>query len=102
MADAAKPKKRGIPQPTDEQLRKFYRLSMKVDKPVDYHFFEESYRGNIMFKDVDGCKIMVNKNYEDEDYSSEIKESFTCGLYIVIITARSIYIIFNPATLNSS
>ena len=78
------------------------KLSLKKDKPIDLHFYEESYNGNVGIKPVDDDKILYNKLYEDDDHTSEIKEVYNINKYLLVVTANSIYIIFNPFNGNTN
>lgn len=91
-----------IPLPSNDELSKFFKLSLKKDKPIDLHFYEESYNGNVGIKPVDDDKILYNKLYEDDDHTSEIKEVYNINKYLLVVTANSIYIIFNPFNGNTN
>lgn len=97
-----KVKSQSVPEPSDELLRKFFKLSLKKDKPIDLHYYHESYNGNVAIKTVDGDdKILVNTKYEDEDHTSEIKETYSTDVYLLMVTANSIYVMFDKSKLTN-
>ncbi len=80
----------GLPLPSAETLVKAMKLSLKLTKPLDFYFYEESCRDGICIMH-DGEDMVIYKN--DDERTSPISKTFKSEDQFIVITENTIYII---------
>jgi len=80
----------GITMPSAETLVKAMKLSIKLTKPLDFYFYEESCRDGICIMH-DGEDMIIYKN--DDERTSPISKTFKSEDQFIVITENTIYII---------
>ena len=80
----------GLPLPTAETLVKAMKLSLKLAKPLDFYFYEESCRDGVCIMH-DGEDMVIYKN--DDERTSPISKTFKSEEQFIVITENTIYII---------
>jgi hypothetical protein len=83
--------------PTNKVLQQAMKLSIKLQKPIDFYFYVESLRSNVCFYKVDktndkGDKII----YKNEDeYSSPILNTYKSEYCYLVVTENTLYVLHN-------
>lgn len=80
----------GLPLPSADTLVKAMKLSLKLAKPLDFYFYEESCRDGICIMH-DGEDMVIYKN--DDERTSPISKTFKSEEQFIVITENTIYII---------
>lgn len=80
----------GLPLPSAETLVKAMKLSLKLAKPLDFYFYEESCRDGVCIMH-DGEDMVIYKN--DDERTSPISKTFKSEDQFIVITENTIYII---------
>lgn len=80
----------GFPLPSAETLVKAMKLSLKLAKPLDFYFYEESCRDGVCIMH-DGEDMVIYKN--DDERTSPVSKTFKSEDQFIVITENSIYII---------
>jgi len=80
----------GLPLPSPETLVKAMKLSLKLAKPLDFYFYEESCRDGVCIMH-DGEDMVIYKN--DDERTSPITKTFKSEEQFIVITENTIYII---------
>jgi len=79
-----------LPLPSAETLVKAMKLSLKLAKPLDFYFYEESCRDGVCIMH-DGEDMVIYKN--DDERTSPISKTFKSEDQFIVITENTIYII---------
>ena len=79
-----------FPLPSSETLTKAMKLSLKLAKPLDFYFYEDSCRDCICIMH-DGEDMVIYKN--DDERTSPISKTFKSEDQFIVITENTIYII---------
>ena len=87
---AQQPVATGLPLPSAETLVKAMKLSLKLAKPLDFYFYEESCRDGVCIMH-DGEDMVIYKN--DDERTSPISKTFKSEEQFIVITENTIYII---------
>ncbi len=80
----------GFPLPSADTLVKAMKLSLKLAKPLDFYFYEESCRDGVCIMH-DGEDMVIYKN--DDERTSPVSKTFKSEDQFIVITENSIYII---------
>lgn len=80
----------GLHIPSAETLVKAMKLSLKLVKPLDFYFYEESCRDGVCIMH-DGEDMVIYKN--DDERTSPISKTFKSEDQFIVITENTIYII---------
>ena len=76
--------------PSAETIVKAAKLSLKVAKPLDFYFYEDSCRDGVCIL-RDGDEQIIYKN--DEERTSPIVKCYKSETVLIVLTENSIYIV---------
>jgi hypothetical protein len=80
----------GFPLPSADTLVKAMKLSLKLAKPLDFYFYEESCKDGVCIMH-DGEDMVIYKN--DDERTSPVSKTFKSEDQFIVITENTIYII---------
>ena len=84
---ASKPK---LSIPTAETLQQACKLSIKLQKAIDFYFYVDSLRGNICIASNEDDKIIYKNN---EEHTSPIQNTYKVNDEYLVVTENTIYVI---------
>jgi hypothetical protein len=87
LCDAGK----SLIQPSSNALMQSAKLSIKLEKPIDYYFYRDSVNGLIQIKKGADDRRIIYKN--DDEYSSSICRIHTSDYSYIVVTNNSIYLL---------
>lgn len=84
------PQQASLPLPSPDTLVKAMKLSLKLAKPLDFYFYEDSWRDGVCIMH-DGDDMVIYKN--DDERTSPVSKTFKSEDQYIVITENTIYII---------
>jgi len=83
----SKPK---LPIPCAETLQQACKLSIKLQKAIDFYFYVHSLKGNICIASNDDDKIIYKNN---DEHTSPIQNTYKVNDEYLVVTENTIYVI---------
>jgi len=84
---SAKPK---LSIPTSETLQQACKLSIKLQKAIDFYFYVDSLKGSICIASNEDDKIIYKNN---EEHTSPIQNTYKVNAEYLVVTENTIYVI---------
>ncbi len=91
------PKKK-LPLPSQTAFTNSAMLSMKINKPLSYYFYIDSFKGNISII-TDGDSQIIYKN--DDEHSSPIVDKWMVDETFIVATENTIYFLSNKTKIET-
>ena len=76
--------------PCAETLQQACKLSIKLQKPIDYYFYVDSLKNNICIATNEDEKIIYKNN---EEHTSPIQNTYKVNNEYLVVTENTIYVI---------
>ena len=76
--------------PCAETLQQACKLSIKLQKAIDFYFYVDSLRGNICIASNEDDKIIYKNN---EEHTSPIQNTYKVNDEYLVVTENTIYVI---------
>ena len=84
---ASKPK---LSIPSAQTLEQATKLSIKLQKAIDYYFYVDSLKGNVCIASNEDDKIIYKNN---EEHTSPIQNTYKVNNEFLVVTENTIYVI---------
>lgn len=84
---AAKPR---LSIPCSQTLEQASKLSIKLQKAIDFYFYVDSLKGNVCIASNDDDKIIYKNN---EEHTSPIQNTYKVNDEFLVVTENTIYVI---------
>ena len=83
--------------PNDMTLQLACKLSIKLQKAIDFYFYVDSLKGNICIASNDDDKIIYKNN---EEHTSPIQNTYKVKDEYLVVTENTIYVISANTKIN--
>ena len=76
--------------PCPQTLEQASKLSIKLQKAIDFYFYVDSLKGNVCIASNDDDKIIYKNN---EEHTSPIQNTYKVNDEFLVVTENTIYVI---------
>ena len=76
--------------PCSQTLEQASKLSIKLQKAIDFYFYVDSLKGNVCIASNDDDKIIYKNN---EEHTSPIQNTYKVNDEFLVVTENTIYVI---------
>ena len=83
--------------PCSQTLEQASKLSIKLQKAIDFYFYVDSLKGNVCIASNDDDKIIYKNN---EEHTSPIQNTYKVNDEFLVVTENTIYIISAKTRIN--
>lgn len=83
--------------PNTNTLQQACKLSIKLQKAIDFYFYVDSLKGNICIASNDDDKIIYKNN---EEHTSPIQNTYKVNEEYLVVTENTIYVISAKTKIN--
>ncbi len=90
MASAESVSKPKLSIPSNETLQQACKLSIKLQKAIDFYFYVDSLKGSICIASNEDDKIIYKNN---EEHTSPIQNTYKVNTEYLVVTENTIYVI---------
>jgi hypothetical protein len=90
MASAESATKPKLSIPSSETLQQACKLSIKLQKAIDFYFYVDSLKGSICIATNEDDKIIYKNN---EEHTSPIQNTYKVNAEYLVVTENTIYVI---------
>jgi len=94
QSETPKPK---LSIPNNMTLQQACKLSIKLQKAIDFYFYVDSLKGNICIASNDDDKIIYKNN---EEHTSPIQNTYKVNDEYLVVTENTIYVISANTKIN--
>lgn len=92
------PAKKKLPLPSQTAFSNSAMLSMKINKPLSYYFYIDSFKGTVSII-TDGESQVIYKN--EDEHSSPIVDKWMVDDTFIVATENTIYFLSNKTKIET-
>ena len=85
--------------PIEETLQQACKLSIKLQKPIDFYFYVDSLKGNICIASNEDDKIIYKTN---DEHTSPIQNTYKVNNEYLVVTENTIYVISSSTKIKTN